>query len=37
MEVAYDDEVTEEYVRRMDEMLAPEWATGEWEIVEAES
>jgi hypothetical protein len=35
--VAYDDEVTEEQVRRIDDLVREEFESGEWVTVENES
>lgn len=35
--VAYKDEVTEEQVRKIDDLLADEFKDGEWVTVEQES
>lgn len=35
--VSYDDEVTEEQVRKIDDLVRKEFEQGEWVTVEAES
>jgi hypothetical protein len=35
--VAYTDEVTEEQVRRIDDLVREEFERGHWEVVERES
>lgn len=34
--VSYDDEVTAEHVKAIDEKLAPEFAAGDWKTIEKE-